>query len=780
MAFVHKSGRPLRCGLLVAVGLSLAGLWVHYGAVLKAPGDHLFSDHGDGLKNYFGFAWHARYDTTASVFAGMNHPYGEHIGYPDAQPIFTNTWRVLLDVMPEWHVDSVAVVNLLMLLSIPLCAVFLYLILLEFRVAWWYAACCAVPIAFISPQIERMFMGHYALAYGWWIPAAWWLYLRSGRSAKPWLWSMALGLLVLCGLWTHVYLGFICAAFVLLAVPLDHFAGRSESLNRLWPAACVTGALLLFGAMLRLTDMHVGRTDHPTGFFNYCATWAGFLTAGDEWNDAPFKLLFGTGYSAQPEGRIYPGLGALLWAIIVVLLLAVSLFRRRATASLRLLLPVNSRAPLLSAFLLLLFAFGLPFVLAPFEDLLWHTPVIRQFRAPSRFAWVIVPMLAVMSAHAAWVLWSWQRRSVLKWLSAVPLVTIPVLCAIEGFGYNVHAGARVLGQPNIFVLDNLDPTERSLVEIIQRQNVGSLLVLPYCNEGAEEVLVHCDPGAIRLGQLLAYHTGVPLINSTITRTSIQEARKQVQAVGPSWYERPRLPFALDETILVLVKGELHNAYDRAIIGRAKSVHSIGDVSLHLLAQKDLLKDDRAAAIADWQKAALVCADSTSTERWCPDEPVLFDNYDGAPATHSLLGAGALSLALSERPVLATFDGRLLDPGVHYEVSFWFYNHGPMQSLANVCVMNTYSNGEVHWDHCTDPRFSRTINGDWTLVELPFDMENEDDLLTLYIEADHKHLDSAWIDELLVRRSDVDLYRTLPGQDKRSAVVQRNGHLILLQ
>ncbi|MBK6776979.1 MAG: hypothetical protein IPG74_14470 [Flavobacteriales bacterium] len=127
MAFVHKSGRPLRCGLLVAVGLSLAGLWVHYGAVLKAPGDHLFSDHGDGLKNYFGFAWHARYDTTASVFAGMNHPYGEHIGYPDAQPIFTNTWRVLLDVMPEWHVDSVAVVNLLMLLSIPLCAVFLYL-----------------------------------------------------------------------------------------------------------------------------------------------------------------------------------------------------------------------------------------------------------------------------------------------------------------------------------------------------------------------------------------------------------------------------------------------------------------------------------------------------------------------------------------------------------------------------------------------------------------------------------------------------------------------------
>ncbi|MBK6776998.1 MAG: hypothetical protein IPG74_14575 [Flavobacteriales bacterium] len=58
-----------------------------------------------------------------------------------------------------------------------------------------------------------------------------------------------------------------------------------------------------------------------------------------------------------------------------------------------------------------------------------------------------------------------------------------------------------------------------------------------------------------------------------------------------------------------------------------------------------------------------------------------------------------------------------------------------------------------------------INGDWTLVELPFDMENEDDLLTLYIEADHKHLDSAWTDELLVRRSDVDLYRTLPGQDK---------------
>ncbi|MBK6776997.1 MAG: hypothetical protein IPG74_14570, partial [Flavobacteriales bacterium] len=76
--------------------------------------------------------------------------------------------------------------------------------------------------------------------------------------------------------------------------------------------------------------------------------------------------------------------------------------------------------------------------------------------------------------------------------------------------------------------------------------------------------------------------------------------------------------------------------------RAKSVHSIGDVSLHLLAQSSLLKDDRAAAIADWQSGARLCGQTTSTERWCPDEPVLFDNYDGAPATHSLLGAGALS------------------------------------------------------------------------------------------------------------------------------------------
>ncbi|MFZ1686089.1 MAG: hypothetical protein WAU70_01630 [Flavobacteriales bacterium] len=764
-------------GAALALVLSCAWLWLHYGTVLRDPGAHLFNDHQDGLKNYFGFAWHARYGSDPWQFEGMNHPYGEHIGYLDAQPLFCNAWRAVLHLAPDQHVNSVALVNLLMLFALPISALFFYLVLVELRVPWWYAAICAVPIAFISPQIERMYWGHYALAYGYWIPATWWLLLRSMRGGWPWAWSAALGAWILCGLWVHVYLGFICAAFVIIANGLDRLMDRSRVLGKYAPGLYALSALIFFGAMMGITDVHADRTMHPTGFFQYRTTLAMLLTPGDEWEDAPFRALFGDGYGWAPEGRNYPGLGALLWVGILCLLIISRSFTERCIPVLQAMVPTNMRGPLLAAVVLLLFAFGLPFVPGITDGWLWDVPVLRQFRAPSRFAWVIVPMLATMACHAAWLAWAAQKTLIGKALTSVVLLGIPMLSTIEGHGYNTHAAFRIQGHRNVFLEEGLDPVEQELVAAIRKQPASALLILPYFHDGAEEIMVPYDPAAARLAQVLAYHTGLPMINSMATRTSITEAEQQIRASGPTWYERPTMPFRGNERILVIANDTLLDKYDRDIVRRTRLLSKHGAQSLLELQAVDLLADERAATSNNWRTAFNALPDN-GAGGWRPEAPLIEDGFEGRTATHVHNDHGAFACKLSEHPTVG-LDGNVLDVGVEYELSFWYYNRGPFQRMATACVITTYASGEQQWSRCTDPRYSRCIDGDWSLVELTFHLDHEDDALQLYMEGDRLQTDSAWMDDLLVRRLDTDVYRLLPQQGDRAVGVQRNGEMLPL-
>lgn len=766
-------------GAALALILASSWLWLLYGDVLRDPGATLFNDNQDGLKNYFGFAWHARYGNSVWQFEGMNHPYGEHIGYPDAQPLFANAWRAVLDVVPEQYVNTVALINLLMLFALPISALFFYLVLLELRVPWWYAAICAVPIAFISPQIERMYWGHFALAYGYWIPGAWWLLLKSMRNGRQWAWSAALGVWIFCGLWVHVYLGFICAAFVMLATVFDRLIFRPPSQATYWPGLCALIGLAMFGVMLFITDGHADRTQHPTGFFLYRTTWAGLLTPGDEWEDTPFRALFGDGYGWPPEGRTYPGMAALFWAVALGVLLIARTFTRKVIPTLNGMMPSSMRGSLLAAVVLLLFAFGLPFVPGITDGWLWHMPVLRQFRAPSRFAWVIIPMLGTMACFWAWRLWAVRRSMVWKVATSVVLLGVPALFASEGYGNNRHVASTIQGHGNIFNMATLGRTEVDLVATVGKQHANALLLLPYFHDGAEEIMIPYDRGTARLAQLLAYHTGLPLLNSIATRTSISEAEQQIRALGPTWYERPALPFSTEEKFIVVAVDTLLDKYDLDVVRRAHLLSAQDGISVLELHASDLLADERAMTATAWLTAFNSLVD-TAAGGWRPGPPLVVDGYENSHATHVHSGTGAMAGKLSERPVLVRMDGRLLDPGVQYEVSFWYYNKGPFQRMATICVLNTYANGEQHWNRCTDPRFSRCIDGDWTLVELPFHVDHEDDRMEVYMEADPIYTDSAWIDDLLVRRADTDVYRVLPADGDLPTAIQHNGHVLPLR
>ena len=74
---------------LITLGVGFIWVFALYGPILSAPDDYMFSDQGDGVKNYFTFAYHVKHDAHWLEFKGMNYPDGEHVGYTDGHPFFS-------------------------------------------------------------------------------------------------------------------------------------------------------------------------------------------------------------------------------------------------------------------------------------------------------------------------------------------------------------------------------------------------------------------------------------------------------------------------------------------------------------------------------------------------------------------------------------------------------------------------------------------------------------------------------------------------------------------
>ena len=113
--------------LWLTFGVALMVLFYFYHEVLLSPNSYLFSATGDGIKNYYTYLYHAKFDNEFHHFSGMNYPYYEHIVYTDAHPLFS--YLIGLFGLANY---AVGILNLLMLLSYPIASIFIYKIFLLF------------------------------------------------------------------------------------------------------------------------------------------------------------------------------------------------------------------------------------------------------------------------------------------------------------------------------------------------------------------------------------------------------------------------------------------------------------------------------------------------------------------------------------------------------------------------------------------------------------------------------------------------------------------------
>ena len=90
----------------------------------------LISATGDGIKNYYTVLYHIKYGS-GFWFKGFAYPYGELLNFTDGQPALAYPLSLLTKAGVPVANYSLAILNGSMLLSVIVCAWFLYLIFLR-------------------------------------------------------------------------------------------------------------------------------------------------------------------------------------------------------------------------------------------------------------------------------------------------------------------------------------------------------------------------------------------------------------------------------------------------------------------------------------------------------------------------------------------------------------------------------------------------------------------------------------------------------------------------
>jgi hypothetical protein len=507
------------------LALSLVWIIVLYGNVLLHPDDYMFSSAGDGIKNYFTFAYHVHNDQSWLEFEGTNFPYHEHVGYTDGHPAFS----LLVGWIPWVKNHPLGFLNLFLLLSIVFTSWVLFELLCAYKVPVWLAAIGALCINWMNPQVFRM-PGHFSLSYAWIIPLAILLVFNFHTYSK---WKYVFLFLALaCFTWLiHPYLGMALALLGLTFLFFDtilKFLHRKFEWKRIlgWISLSILPVLFYF-IFIKITDTHLDRAPDAKGFLQYTSSYECLFVP----HHPPLRHMLSQIIKVNSqtwEGWCYIGLATMLVVVFSLLL------RLKRVIQFLWNHPFWVIA-LLSSLAITMFACGFPFK-NDHEDWLNKIPFIRQFRAPGRFAWV---MYYVITSFAFVLLSNFLLNTGKKyyWLKPVIIFLAAGLFFVEGYSGQIENSSVIKWQPNLFNINFITQKQRDEIDRINslEERPQAILPIPFFHYGSDYYGVDCNEESKKMAYVVAYHTGIPLIASANPRVSLSESRAILNLFGNNFF-----------------------------------------------------------------------------------------------------------------------------------------------------------------------------------------------------------------------------------------------------
>lgn len=763
---------------VVAFGAALLFLGLFHAPLFHSPGKTLFRGTGDGLKNYFVFSYHLKHDTSYMQFGGMNHPFGEQIAFPDAQPALVNAAKLLAHPFPALRDHGVAIIHWAVLLGWALTAWSCYLLLLQWGVPWAYAAVGGTALMALSPQALRMVAGHHGLTYGWAVVLPVVSYLRVRTGQRPWRAAGAGAVLLLVGIYLHQYTGMIALALLgvlfLLDRPLHTLLGGTQRVKALLLMLCAP--VLVYFVVQGLTDHHTGRTNKPLGFFDYCTDLHGILAPYAHYGDPLARHLVPLEGPAELEASTYLGLAVLLAAVVLIAVAACRVLRPSLLRMHGAGWPRQLSLLVLAAAVLLAFALGLPFS-SDRGWLPWSIPFIGQFRSPGRFGWAAYYMFGTAAIYSGWWLWH-HAQGAARLPAALYAVLIPGLYLYQGVYLHKAIAQEIHVDRNVLDPSLLTAEERTLLEVARRVPYRAMVAVPHFLNGSDELLLLPDEPTMWAVLTLSYHTGIPVASSNLARTSVTETFQQLGVFNAPWYARPIAErFSPDDQLLLVKVAEPGSAFEAAHFARAQPLIVAGGIELRSITAAELFMDRTAELFAEMDSLQRNPMQDGLWRVLPHDAPFHFQDHDDRTSTLTYRGKGAYQGVHGGYNVVAEVPPGTLREGEHI-ASFWVHNKGPLRLHALVCITQRAVDApNEQWTSCGDMRFSRVVNGDWSFFELPFMVDRPQDHFGIVLKGADHYRDTVTVDEVLIRPSDVMVFRVLERDAAGVRAVHYNGHYL---
>ncbi|MFA4851736.1 MAG: hypothetical protein WC599_04380 [Bacteroidales bacterium] len=771
-------------GIWITILLSAVVLITFYGKILKHPNQVYFSNSGDGLQSYYTTLYHIKYDSSYSHFQGMNYPYGEQVLFTNCQPPISNTIKFISRNIIDISDYTIGIINLMMLLSIVIAAVFLYLILKEFNLGWIYSVFIAVGIAYLSPLINR-FPGHYSLSYVFTIPVVIYLLIKFYKNPS-WEKSLVTGLFILLMATFHMY-NFAFAAFILGIFWIIQLI--SDKKYRKWKFAMLNISLqiilpiLVINVWLWLTDSVNDRTSYPWGFLEYKSGWEGIFLS-DFKVDAPFLKSFIHARQIEWEGWAYIGhlpaylflLLFTIWGCIpffainnfgffLILFLSGVIIHILLKKRLNLFTITDNKLLnifLWTGFLAMLFSFAWPFAFS--HGLLHYAGPLRQFRGIARFSWIFFYTINIGVFY-----YIYRLKINYKFLKYAMLVLSVVVLYYDAYQNNKNMQGGLNNSIPILNDKQNITLENQWVSLIESKKYQSIIPLPFFHVGSENIWIDPKCQSMYNAFIVSLKTGLPMNAVLMSRTSISQTYDNIQLVLEPYhtFDSKILRVSQKPFLLVVSECEEISRNEKVLISKSEFITNSENFSLFELRAETLkiLSDSLFEnSEKEIRSKKLFKIDnilsSDSLKRF------IYMNYNDNINNKAYNGKGCYTGNI--RKYNAIFEGSIPNAltDTDYVLSFWFGKiYHDVFPRTTVEITYCDSSGKVYnADYRSVQNLLKTIDNDWMLADFNFRLKNEKDKIKITLwNDDLSDSDTLYVDDLMIRPALVNTYYEQPRQ-----------------
>jgi len=691
MNISHKQAQLIISFIVVLV------IIIFYYPIAFAPNSYMFSVGDDGLANYFTLAYYLQANGEILNCSAMNYPFGESIFYHDMMPGLAVLLSMLKPVFPNIALYSVGIINYLIFISWLFSALLFFELYRFYRIPKLAAILASVGIIFLSPQIDRIFYGHYALALTIFFPWILWLCLRFFEKKRT-IAGFSIFFLNIGALFIHAYIG-VATALITFCFALFYI----EKQNLLKSSAKVLLSILplcIYFVINKLCDHHTMREVHTWGYFYFNANINSFFVQRGGFLHPHFSL------QPSAEGDAYIGIFACLAILLLIGYFIKEVIVKKSIVKTNLLLDEKSLKIILFIGIIgALIAISLPFW-GSFKKYIDLFPLIKQFRSIGRFAWIFYYCITFLAPVIVYRFL--QKISVNKQITSIIFCGLLFIPIVEATSKQIWAKNHTYSH-NCLNQKYLSDVERLMLENIEADNYQAIIPIPYFHNGSNCYfkIEHIDY-IVRLNNMASFYKKLPSFGVRLSRTSLMDTRIIGSIFLPPYCERAISNYINTEKPLLIIVDKTKPLlfYEKGLLAQAELFYENAQIALYNLSPSVFYNIDNSYA----DQSNLVT-------------PIYYESF----CDHD---KGVLSLPPWAR--YTVFDSRnaAIEYDSLYRLSLWTYIGEDDRAFKNDVILSYYNeNNELIKQEYLKTGVGMLMYDDWGRIDYLFSLSENQYFIT---------------------------------------------------